>query len=216
MQLHCSKSSLWIFSHEVSRYTAVQTRYILSQTCYLKFSAFSTQLSEMSALTMHLKSIYFRFINTGIDYSSKYLWSPGNYLASDGGGGVGYKCETCIKLCAGETDKYALGEDNFLGCSHMHICRTGGRVWMEKLILPYNARYSGARGTRLTFVCTRTCRQKHSHTLSTCIHTLTNNTRSSGHAHWLISPRSSTRAIQYRGRATERTRERWKERSVYW
>lgn len=38
---------------------------------------------------------------------------------------------------------------------------------------------------------------------------------SSVHAHWLISPWSSTRAIHYEGSDTERTRARQKVRSVY-
>lgn len=93
---------------------------------------------------------------------------------------------------------------------------TQGSVWMEILIPPYNPQCSGARGTWLTFAHTNTVRQMLTHLTHTQART---------HTHkrlmlaalgmlWLISHRRSTRAIHYRGSTTERTRERWKERSA--
>lgn len=86
---------------------------------------------------------------------------------------------------------------------------------MEKLILSYNARCSGARGTQLTFVCTRTGRQIQSHTFSTCIHTLTQITPVALGTHTDSSPPGAPREPFTTEGALQRGRERDGMREVF-
>lgn len=74
MHLCCSKSSV---DFQPSRYTAVESELYLIINLLFKvqhFCGVSSQLSEMSALTMHsILDPFISDINTGIDYSSKYI-----------------------------------------------------------------------------------------------------------------------------------------------